>query len=282
MAGCFSSTLQEGSAMKHWFCGLIALGLCLGMAGQSKGQATYSFTTLDVPGALGNNTPTGINDSGQIVGWYDDTERHGFLLDQGIFTIVPDSTRAQAFGINNAGQIVGNGGEGPGFLFDHGSYTILGLDLDLVDPYMNFNGINASGQIVGWYRDVDSGVSHSFLFDHGSYTTFDVPGGTVTRAYGINDSGQVVGAYTDAAGNGYGFLLENGTYTTLDFVPSGINELGQIVGGNLLFDHGNYTTLDVPGSTWTEANGINNLGQIVGYYRDANGGAHGFLATPVP
>jgi hypothetical protein len=65
--------------MKHWFCGLIALGLCLGMAGQSKGQATYSFTTLDVPGSTYTQAH-GINASGQIVGYYDDAGgRHGFL-----------------------------------------------------------------------------------------------------------------------------------------------------------------------------------------------------------
>jgi PEP-CTERM motif len=48
-----------------------------------------------------------------------------------------------------------------------------------------------------------------------------------------------------------------------------------------VLDNGSYTTLDVPGSTWTWATGINASGQIVGMYRDA-GGQHGFLATPVP
>jgi hypothetical protein len=48
-----------------------------------------------------------------------------------------------------------------------------------------------------------------------------------------------------------------------------------------VLDQGNYTTLDVPGSTFTWANGINDSGQIVGSYEDA-GGTHGFLATPVP
>jgi hypothetical protein len=47
-----------------------------------------------------------------------------------------------------------------------------------------------------------------------------------------------------------------------------------------LLDHGSYTTLDVPGSR-TEAYGINDSAQIVGYYDDA-GGRHGFVAIPVP
>src|SRR5262249_38493886 len=38
-----------------------------------------------------------------------------------------------------------------------------------------------------------------------------------------------------------------------------------------------YTTLDVPGSIFTNAQGINPSGQIVGVYGDAAGLAHGFL-----
>jgi uncharacterized membrane protein len=63
-----------------------------------------------------------------------------------------------------------------------------------------------------------------------------------------------VGYYYDADGKGHGFLLDNGSYTTLD----------------------------PPGSTYTQANGINDSRQIVGSYVDAAGNAHGFLATPVP
>src|SRR5207244_6442987 len=44
-----------------------------------------------------------------------------------------------------------------------------------------------------------------------------------------------------------------------------------------VLDHGSDTTLDVPGSTSTVASGINDSGQIVGYYEDAGGTWHGFL-----
>ena len=88
------------------------------------------------------------------------------------------------------------------------------------------------------------------------FATLNVPGSSVpyTYAFGIDASGQIVGSYSDAAGNRQGFLL----------------------------DHGNYTTLDVPGSLFTTAYGINASGQIVGYYTDAAAGAHGFLGIPVP
>src|SRR5215467_646140 len=70
----------------------------------------YSFTTIDVPGAI-NTQAFGINDSGQIVGFFDDAlGGHGFVLDTGgnFTTIdVPGASSTRAFGINDSGQIVG-------------------------------------------------------------------------------------------------------------------------------------------------------------------------------
>ena len=40
------------------------------------------------------------------------------------------------------------------------------------------------------------------------------------------------------------------------------------------------TTFDLPGASDTEAHGINNAGQIVGWYLDADNTTHSFLATP--
>jgi probable HAF family extracellular repeat protein len=95
------------------------------------------------------------------------------------------------------------------------------------------NGINASGQIVGYYTDANY-RSHGFLFNQGIYTTLDVPGAVHTVACGINDSGQIVGNSSRGA-----FLLDQGSYTTLR-VPGadgtwayGINATGQIVGSIL-------------------------------------------------
>ncbi len=38
-------------------------------------------------------------------------------------------------------------------------------------------------------------------------------------------------------------------------------------------------TLDAPGSTFTQALGLNNKGQVVGFYLDADGNSHGFVWT---
>jgi hypothetical protein len=74
--------------MKRYLCSLVALGLLQGVTGQVKAQPAYSFTSFDVPGSSISVTEAwGINDSGQIVGSYDDgTGRHGFLLIHGSYT----------------------------------------------------------------------------------------------------------------------------------------------------------------------------------------------------
>jgi probable HAF family extracellular repeat protein len=83
---------------------------------------------------------------------------------------------------------------------DQGTYTTL----DVPGSTQTFaNGINASGQIVGWYDDDTGPVA--FLLDQGSYTTLNVPGAYYTSANGINDAGQIVGTYGDAGGT-HGFL----------------------------------------------------------------------------
>ena len=58
---------------------------------------------------------------------------------------------------------------------------------------------------------------------------------------GINERGQIVGSYTDADGTTRGFLLDW---------------------------RGRFASIDVPGSTGTQAEKINNRGQVVGVYVD--------------
>src|SRR3954451_17700742 len=54
--------------------------------GSSANAATFSFTQIDVPGASSTQA-FGINDAGQIVGGFaDSTGGHGFLFTGGSFT----------------------------------------------------------------------------------------------------------------------------------------------------------------------------------------------------
>ena len=287
--------------MKRFLCGLVALGVLVGGAGQGKAQQplSYSFTLFDAPGAVHGTEATGINNSGEIVGYYydDRVNERGFLYSGGTYTgLGVPGLEAATFpqGINNTRQIVGWDGGGNGFLFSGGTYTRLNV------PGGNetfLRAINDDGQIAGYYSL--GSFYHAFQYSAGRFTMLDVPGQFDHGALGINNAGQIVGSYTDSRNLFHGFLLSGGVYTTLevpgarDTAALGINNRGEIVGwydapipdfhfrhGFLLKD-GIYTLFDVPGSGASEFLGINDFGQIVGVYGDANGD-HAFLATPIP
>src|SRR5205814_7020973 len=64
--------------------------------------------------------------------------------------------------------------------------------------------------------------------------------------------------------------------------PIGINQLGQIVGdadanNGFLYSGGTFTLLHDPSAATTQALGINDAGQIVGYNYNGGANTHGFL-----
>jgi probable HAF family extracellular repeat protein len=72
---------------------VLSLSLPLGTLVAAQDDS-YTFTTIDVPGA-GYTVASGINADGQIVGWFTDaTGTHGFLRDGATFTTfdVPHNT----------------------------------------------------------------------------------------------------------------------------------------------------------------------------------------------
>jgi probable HAF family extracellular repeat protein len=236
----------------------MALGLLLGVPGLATAQ--YSFTTIDVPGAA--STAVNGNSTHAIVGEFDDADghTHGFVWSKGVFTQI----------------------DVPGAW------------------YTAANGVNANGDIVGIYRDDLANPSnrHGFILSKGVYTTLDGPGSARTSAFFINAKGQVVGTYR-VSGKGHGFVWTNGVFTTLDvpdvgdvFVTTatGMNDNGDIVGAYILDAEGSvhgiilskgvYTTFDVPAADgFTVGQGINNAGQIAGFYAEADGNDHGFILT---
>jgi probable HAF family extracellular repeat protein len=168
----------------------------------------------------------------------------------------PSGTNTRAYDINDSGQITGffgNASGNHGFVYSGGSYASLS-DPSAPNDTEAF-GINANELIVGDY----AGASHAFVFNPhiATFTTLDDPSATGgTTAYGINDSGLIVGTYRTGGGAHHGFLYfpnNGGTYVTLDH-PLAVN--GTAVG--------------------TDVYGINNSGQLVGTYYDANLKPHGF------
>src|SRR6267154_1727619 len=138
-----------------------------------------------------------------------------------------------------------------------------------------------------------SSLAHadSLSLDPYTFTRIDVPGASATVALGINNAGQIVGTYTDDTGF-HGFTASGDHFTTIDaIVAYGINNLGQIAGSNIgsdglfhgfLDSGGNVTSVDVPGASFTQALGINDSGEMVGYFNsfEIDGlGNRGFLAS---
>lgn len=174
------------------------------------------------------------------------------------------------------------------------SYSFVSLDVPGVSDTFA-TGINNSGQIAGYFSNPDSQApEHGFVYNGGSFATFDVPGARGTLPGGINNSGQVVGYYT-ASGDVHGFTFNGATFTSFDApgtwtLATGINDSGQIVGAirydangyqrGFLNNGGVFTGVNPPGSSQAYAYGINNNGQIVGWFQDSTGtGSHGWLIS---
>ena len=98
-----------------------------------SGQATaWDLTLIDVPGSTATGA-TGINNSGQIEGWYSNGgATQGFLTDAtsyGTFTY-PGAILTMPLGISNTGQIVGYYSDSTGtygFLKDGATFTQIAL-----------------------------------------------------------------------------------------------------------------------------------------------------------
>ena len=172
------STLDVPGAIQTLAYGINDAGQVVGTFGGGKCGANGCgfvcsggrFTTLDVPGATRDGTSAnGINDAGQIAGWFENSAGfHGFLYSGGSFKTLdaPGASGAtQAFGINNAGRIIGEFGGGKcrqigcGFLYSGGSFTTLS------EPgagETSANSINNAGQIVGTFDD-SKHLQHGFL-----------------------------------------------------------------------------------------------------------------------
>jgi uncharacterized membrane protein len=286
------------------FISCFAIGLFLSLSLiplRGWASTTYTFNAINFPGATSADA-LGINDSGNIVGIYQDVYQdllrtRGFLYDSlGFHTIdfpgiSGEYPTISLWDINNYGTIVADG-----YLYDSsGFHSIPGYY-----PYQGCcYGINDRGDIVGNYRSSadDYSRTHGFLkggYDNG-LSSIDFPGASDTFPRGINNNGYIVGAYRDATGL-HGFLKDGIGFSTIDFPgaydyisPYDINDNGSIVGSywdnaqvmhGFLIDSTGFYTIDFPGARATILYGINNSGNIVGSYW-ITGSSNAFQATPV-
>jgi hypothetical protein len=283
----------------------------------SEARANFIFTTIDYPDA-GETFVTGINNNGEMVGWYHDAAGdHGFLRSSDGLTFTTFDNPAaiggtSIQGINNSGYLTGSffnsTTNGTSFLLRSDGSGLINFDDPNASGPTYAHGINDNAQIVGHFSGGSSDV-HGFLRNaDGSFITLDDPSapvGTIgthgTVARGINNVGEIVGYVPGLNGLGdIGFLRDSdgSVYTAIVVpnsknvtVPTDINNNGSIVGyfgdldsatlGFVRSNIGVFSIFEVPDAAHgnTFAQGINDAGEIVGYFANVSG-YHGFLATP--
>jgi hypothetical protein len=150
---CYRRQSGETCVRKSLTALAVALVLSLSTAGSAS--AGYVFTTFDAPGAAQGTFALGLNQSGEVVGYFRDgaNVNHGFLRDTaGGFTVIdfPGAGATSASGITSSGQIFGS--------------------------YSAFNGAPI----------------HGFLLSAGSYSTLDVSGSTQTTIEGTSPGGAMI------------------------------------------------------------------------------------------
>lgn len=278
----------------------------------SATPTSYSFTTFN---ESSSTFPGGINDSGQIAGYYGTgTRAVAFVRSASgsftTFTISGARSGTFASGINDTGTVVGyyatTSSTDYGFVRSPTGVVTTITDPNTSNPPSTIaNGINNAGDVVGYYYLYTPGTIGDFGFllnaTTGSFTNIVDPAAIGTFAQGINNLGEIVGYYDDDDYNTIGFIRDaSGNYIDIadpnapdSTYAEGVNDAGDIVGyyingkgldvGFLRMPDGTYTDITDPSATkgqGTMVTGINDAGAIVGSYGTVLT-EHGFVATPV-
>jgi hypothetical protein len=261
--------------------------------------------TFDYPGAGNLTLPQKINERGDVVGEFIDSNgvTRGFVrFSDGSFSdpiVDPNDTVGftEGRGINNsrtiAGDYVISDGTLHSFFLSGGTFT----EYDVPGAVQtNLLSINDAASFTGGFDPDGSGVFQAFVGRGGTLTSFSVPAALSTFAYETNNSNElVVGYYIDSSGILHGYFRDANGALHFPIDPSGststvlfgLNDKNWVVGryassgathGLFFVPPNQFFTFDYPGSTFTSLNGINDQGFICGRYADASGIAHGFLA----
>lgn len=221
----------------------------------------------------------------------------------------PGAANASTFGINNAGQVVGNASDSDlNFLFSFEYDMKRGVYTTISDEFAAME-ISNTGIMVG-NPAFDLNVC-AIRDKQGIVTPFYPPSnteGTFCDARGVNPDGKVAGFVGEDFGTWRGFIYDSEYGTFEEFLPSpqtiaqGINAQGQNVGSIYLFDdqaypgspEGRYGYLrqpdgfvkyfniaqSLPGAS--RARGISENGLMTGWYEDPLTFAYTGFVAPLP
>jgi hypothetical protein len=230
-----------------------------------------SYQNENFPGSAQTQV-VGIDNKGNTAGFWvsGNGTNHGFVEWNGVFASFSDPKTPhmtgsvnQLLGINDKGVAVGfyNDAAGNSHAYQvnqaTGVFTAINIPGDVSAVA---TGINDNGDIVGFGTDA-SKVTTSWLLHAGHLTTCQFPGGSDTQAFGVNDHDEIAGSYLDGGGVMHGFTLTSPLGPASHWQP---------------IDDASSTAM--PGTTLV--NGINDAGDLVGFYTDTSGNTDGMLAVP--
>jgi len=268
--------------------------LLLASAPLALAQGTY--TQIDYPG--GSMTRAlGIDNAGDIVGFYFAGTYHGFLLSGGTYTTIDyrgESTYLN--GINDVGQIVGYG-YSLAFVYNLQTQIFTEVAYPGTHNGTDPTSINHAGTIAGSYAYHAGGAYFGFQLAGSTYSKIVPPGSTNAIVSGISGSGKFVGsALNMSTGSYFNFSYAQGKYQNLripnthfaavnGISPSGSALVGQYmlslgVAVGFVYENKTLQTLQFPGAIDTYAYGVNDAGEVVGWFIDSSYNTHGFTWTP--
>jgi hypothetical protein len=251
----------------------VLAGSALAAATPPDISANYNFQTLNNNKDTTFNQLLGINNSGLIAGYFGSGmtghPNKGYTLNkpygQGSYTNenFPGSAQTQVTGLNNSGVTVGfwvdaKGANSGFYAAKHKFHTVNFPTNNNASPrFDQLLGVNDGGVAVGFYTD-GKGKNHGFSYSIAKHVfrTIKVSGDSNVTVAAINNQGDVAGFATNSAGNTEAFLLRN---------------------------DGKVLHLSFPGSTATQAFGVNDGDVMVGNYTDGTGSSattHGFVWAP--
>lgn len=206
---------------------------------------------------------TGVNDSGQIAGYYSTlNSTHGFIYDSGsIIDISPPPLFNQVMcrGLSNGGTVVGTvvhiGGGTTAFTYTKGIFNYIPT---LGGTNNEGWAINSSGQVAGTSQVPFDQSYHGFFYNGTTAIDMGTLGGSDSYVLAMNDSGVVVG-WSWTSNSGHAFV-----YSTVHGMKD-LNQLADATSANI---------------TMTNAFGINSGGIIVGIGYDQQGNGRAYAAYP--
>jgi hypothetical protein len=241
--------MLKASYIRSLLAAAMAWGLC------ASAQAGFDYQTLWVDGGV-STSPTGINERGMIVGSYQvqrgaDLLVRPFAFKDGVYTKLKAGNEAAAYSVDDindlrhvVANIVHRNFTTEAWFGDRSHRTTLAVPGAIQTTAYALNDFDV---VTGSYdHDPDEhGIVTTSAFTwsarHG-YRTFDAPGAAgLTVGWGLDLQGTVVGVYMDAASVYHGFVRKH---------------------------DGQVQTVDYPGSPYTQLMGINERGDIVGFYQD--------------